>query len=76
MLVIREGVGGPVIYDYTINAPAGTGPYAPSPHYAYLGANSGAFGTETGSWPTATYRNLWIGATSRPPSLGSALRTN
>jgi hypothetical protein len=75
-LLIREGgAGGPVIYDHTITAPANTGPYAPSPHFAYLGANSKVFDTETGSWPGAIYRNVWIGATSRPATLGSALRT-
>jgi hypothetical protein len=74
-LVIRDGgVGGAVIYDRTINAPPGTGPYAPSPHFAYLGANSGAYGTETGSWPGVTYRNVWLSDRPRPASLGSALR--
>jgi hypothetical protein len=75
-LLIREGgAAGPVIYDYTITAPPNTGPYAPAPHFAYLGANSKVFDTETGSWPGAIYRNVWIGAAARPASLGSALRT-
>jgi hypothetical protein len=73
-LMIRDGGNeGTVIYDHTITAPAGTGPYAPSPHFAYLGANSGAYATETGSWPGATYRNVWLGDKPRPASLGSAL---
>jgi hypothetical protein len=75
-LMIRDGgPGGAVIYDRSITAPAGTGPYSPSPHYVYLGANSGAYGTETGSWPGAVYRNLWVGNRTRPASLGSSLRT-
>jgi hypothetical protein len=73
-LVIRDGgASGSVIYDRTVIAPAGTGPYAPSPHVAYLGANSGAFGTETGSWPGAIYRNVWLSDKPRPASIGSAL---
>lgn len=73
-LVIREnGAAGAVIYDRTINAPPGTGPYAPTPHFAYLGANSGAYNTETGSWPGVTYRNVWVSNKPRPASLGSAL---
>ena len=60
-LVVREGGnGGPVIYDRTINAPGGTGPYSPNPHYVFLGANSGAAGTDGGSWPGAIYRNVWL----------------
>ncbi len=69
-----DGPTGAVIYSRTISAPGGTGPYAPSPHFAYLGANSGAYGTENGSVAGLTYRNLWVGSGPRPPSLGSALR--
>jgi len=63
------GSGGETIYDYGLNT---SGTYNPSPHYAYLGVNNS--GSETGSWPGAIYRNLWIGSKSRPASLGSALR--
>jgi hypothetical protein len=74
-LVIRSGgINGNVIYDRTSTAPSGSGPYAPSPHFAFLGANSAVFNTETGSWPGVTYRNVWIGDKPRPTSLGSALR--
>jgi hypothetical protein len=74
-LVIRDGgPTGSVIYDYTIGAPGGTGPYAPTPHYAYLGATSGRYGVDTGSWPGVTYRNVWLSDKPRPTSLGSALR--
>jgi hypothetical protein len=73
--VVREdSATGNVIYDRTISAPPGTGPYAPAPHFAYLGANSGAYNTETGSWPGVVYRNVWLGDRARPASLGSALR--
>lgn len=70
-LTIREGgAGGAVIYDRIESTPSGT--YNPSPHTAYLGANDAAF--ESGSFPGAIYRNLWVGNRSRPASLGSALR--
>jgi hypothetical protein len=74
-VVVREGgANGSVIYDLTAAAPAGTGPYAPTPHYAYLGATSGLFQSDAGSWPGATFRNVWIANRSRPSSLGSAFR--
>ena len=60
--------GGRIINDYQINT---NGTYAPSPHFAYLGVNNS---TQTGSWPGAIYRNLWIGSGPRPSSIGSALR--
>jgi len=73
-LVIRDGgPNGGVIYDRTLSAPGG-GTYSPSPHYAYLGATSGRYGVDTGSWPGVTYRNVWLSDKPRPTSLGSALR--
>lgn len=74
LLIRSGGIAGNVIYDRTINAPPGTGPYAPNPHFAYLGANSAVFNTETGSWPGVTYRNVWLSDKPRPTALGSALR--
>jgi hypothetical protein len=66
LVVRQDSATGTVIYDRTAPAPPGTGPYAPSPHFVYLGANSGAYGTETGSWPGVTFRNLWVGTGPRP----------
>jgi hypothetical protein len=71
VLVKQGGINGSVIYDYTIAAPGG-GPYAPSPHVAYLGSNAGVLGTDTGSFAGATIRNVWLSTRSRPASLGSA----
>jgi len=68
-VVLQDGRGGATLYDLSIPATSGT--YAPTPHYAYLGAN-GPISVETGSWPGAIYRNLWIGTGTRPPTLGSA----
>ena len=63
-----SGVGGGQIYDYGKTAPF---LYAPNPHYAYLGVNNS--GSETGSWPMAVYRNVWLASRGRPVSLGSAM---
>jgi hypothetical protein len=71
-LVIQDGVGGPTIYNYGLSSNGST--YAPNPQYAYLGANNGPYGEETGSWPGAVYRNLWVGNRPRPATLGNALR--
>ncbi len=62
------GIGGTTVYDYGKD---GMYVWNPSPHYAYLGVNNS--GSETGSWPGAIYRNVWIGNRPRPLSLGSAL---
>jgi hypothetical protein len=72
-LVVKDGgVNGSTIYDRTISTPGG-GPYAPSPHVAYLGSNAGAMGTDTGSYPGMVVRNVWLSGRPRPSSLGSAV---
>ena len=65
----QTGQGGNTIYNY---GQTSTFAYFPIPHYAYLGVNNS--GSETGSWPLTTYRNVWIGSKTRPTTLGSALR--
>lgn len=66
-LTVREsGAGGPVIYDHSMATPGGT--YNPTPHTVYLGATDANI--ESGSWPGAIYRNLWVGRGPRPTSLG------
>jgi hypothetical protein len=67
----ENDAAGPVLYDYGMPAPDGT--YTPNPHYAYLGAPLGRSGNESASIAGAIYRNVWLGAQPRPPSLGSAL---
>ncbi len=76
-LTVQQGMNGPTIYDLELKSSDILGmvvPYAPSPHFAYLGANNGPFGEEDGSWPGVTYRNVWIGNRPRPASLGTALQ--
>lgn len=48
------------------------GSYTPSPHYAYIGANTAGSG-ETGSRLGAVIRHVWIGPIGRPDTLGNAL---
>ncbi len=67
---VQRGIGGPVLYTMTL--PAG-GTYNPVPHMAFLGAKRGGLTTEEGTYPGATYRNLFVGNTPRPTSLGSAI---
>ena len=62
------GINGATIYDRTITAPGG-GPYAPNPHVAYIGSNSGAMGTDDGSFTGMIVRNVWLGSGARPASV-------
>jgi hypothetical protein len=66
------GVGGTQLYN--VGLASAKGQYAPNPHYAYLGAPVGRSGTEAASIPGTIYRNVWLGNTPRPTTLGSALR--
>ena len=54
--------------------PSLKGTYAPSPHYAYLGAPVGRSGAESASIGGTIYRNVWLSTRPRPDTLGSALR--
>jgi hypothetical protein len=72
-LILRDGgINGNTLYDYGMASPRGT--YAPSSHYAYLGAPVGRSGTESASIGGTIYRNVWLANRARPQSLGSALR--
>ena len=72
-LVMREGgASGTALYDFGMPSPRGV--YAPSPHYAYLGAPVGRSGSESASIGGTIYRNVWLSNRPRPASLGSALR--
>ena len=74
-LIVREdGPTGREIYNRAKTSPPGYGPYAPTPHYAYLGANEAALGGEDGTVPNITIRNVWLSDKARPTSIGSAFR--
>jgi len=69
-LVVREGgPSGSVIYDLADSG----GNWSPARMYAFLGTNNGAFVQFDGTYAGMTLRNLWVGSTPRPASLGSAL---
>jgi hypothetical protein len=70
VVVKAGGVHGNVIYD---RAYSGGGAYSPNPHTAYLGSNTGALGTDTGSFPGVVIRNVWLSGNPRPASLGSVV---
>ena len=72
LTVLEGGAAGAPIYNVGMRSPNGT--YAPSPHYAYLGAPVGRSGTESASIAGTIYRNVWLSSRARPASLGSALR--
>jgi hypothetical protein len=66
-LVVQEGGAkdnGRVLYNVGVRARNGS--YNPTPHIAYLGAPAGRSGVESASVPGAIFRNVWIGARSRP----------
>ncbi len=68
--VYDGGINGTKFYDQSLSVNA---TYAPSTHVAYLGSPRGSYG-EMSVIVGATYRNVWLGSTTRPTSLGSALR--
>lgn len=64
-LTVREGgASGPIIYERSMATP---GTYNPVPHTVYLGATDA--NVESGSWPGAIYRNLWVGRGPRPATI-------
>ena len=69
-VVIQDGRGGPTIYNLGLPA---DGTYAPSAALCLPRARAGRQGEETGSWPGAIYRNLWISSSPRPSTLGNAV---
>lgn len=70
-LLVQDGIGGGEVYNYGVGT---EGSYSPSPHYAYLGANTqGQVPFEEGSRPGAIISHVWIGDRPRPDSLGNAL---
>jgi hypothetical protein len=48
--------------------------WSPDNMYAFIGPNNGAFGSpEDGTRTRMIVRNLWVGSTPRPTTLGSAI---
>lgn len=73
-LVVKEGgTTGPVVYDQKADAVPGTSNWNPQKMYAFIGTNNGAFLQNDGTRWGMTVRNLWVGSTPRPTTLGSAI---
>jgi hypothetical protein len=73
-LVVREGgATGTVIYDQKGDAD-GPSDWSPDKMYAFIGTNNGLYGSaEDGSRSQMIVRNLWVGSTPRPTTLGNAV---
>jgi hypothetical protein len=70
-LIVREGgETGPLVYDFGIQSAQAN--WNPSKMFAFLGTDNGQFDTADGTLRGITLRNLWVGRTPRPSSLGSA----
>ena len=70
-VVVREGSAtGPLIYDFGKGSP--TANWNPARMFAFLGTHNGQFDPADGTLAGITLKNLWVGSTSRPASLGSA----
>jgi hypothetical protein len=68
-LIVSE-VGGPAFYDFPIQSAQAN--WNPSRMFAFLGTDNGKFDPLDGTLRGITLRNLWVGSTPRPSSLGSA----
>jgi hypothetical protein len=73
-LVVREGsTTGPLVYDQK-GVADGPSDWSPDKMYAFIGTNNALYGApEDGSRTRMIVRNLWVGSTPRPTSLGTAL---
>jgi hypothetical protein len=70
-VIVREGgETGPLIYDFGIQSRQAN--WNPSKMFAFLGTDNGRFDVLDGTLRGITLRNLWVGSTPRPNSLGSA----
>ena len=71
-LSVREaGATGALIYDFGIQSAQAN--WNPSKMFAFLGTDNGRFDVLDGTLRGITLRNLWVGSTPRPSSLGSAI---
>jgi hypothetical protein len=68
LVVLDGGVNGNSIYDLAISEGGSL-----RGSFAWLGSTQAQFDTDAGTFPGATYRNLWIGNKPRPATLGNAL---
>jgi hypothetical protein len=72
-LVVKEGgATGTVLYDQTANATSASD-WNVANMYAFIGTNNGAWVLPDGTRVGMIVRNLWVGSTPRPATLGNAI---
>ena len=67
------GATGSVLYDFQDNADSGTTDWNPPAMYAFVGTNNANYTGFDGTREGMTLRNLWVGSTPRPDTLGNAI---
>lgn len=73
-LVVREGgTTGPVVYDQKGDASFSAANWNPAHMYAFIGTSNGLYVRYDGTRAGMTVRNVWVGSTPRPTTLGSAI---
>jgi hypothetical protein len=73
-VVVKEGgATGSVLYDFQDSADSGTTDWNPAVMYAFVGTNNATYTGFDGTRVGMTFRNLWVGSTPRPTTLGSAM---
>lgn len=74
-VVVKEGsTTGPVVYDFQDQTEPGvTTDWSPPAMYAFVGTNNANYTGFDGSREGMVMRNLWVGSTPRPDTLGNAI---
>jgi hypothetical protein len=72
VIVKTGGATGPVLYSEKTLAHSPTN-WNPAQMFAFLGTNNGEFLEVDGSRIGAIFKNLWVGSSSRPTTLGTAI---
>ena len=67
------GKTGPTVYDHREDATSGTTNWNPPAMYAFLGTNNANYTGFDGSRIGVTLRNLWVGNSPRPDTIGSGI---
>jgi hypothetical protein len=71
--VKEGGATGSVLYDHQEVADTSTTDWNPPAMYALVGTNNANYTGFDGTREGMTLRNLWVGSTPRPETLGSAI---
>ncbi len=73
-VVVKEGgTTGSVLYDHQEDADTSTTDWNPPAMYAFVGTNNANYTGFDGTREGMTFRNLWVGSTPRPDTIGNAI---